>query len=772
MNTLNSQFIFYTFCEFILYINTTTIVGDKMKIYTYIKKYFIDILFVFLFLALTAYVLFLGGTAGLSDNGDYERVMIANNLKFTDPVDTQRFVFIDRFYIDLTGNTPREKTTGIFLLSGSVNLYPSIQHLFVKYGIIMNVLYNIFRDGDIHLFRIEFLGLIYCLLYCIALFILFTSIKMNIVGEIIIKGAIIAVACDAGYLTYFNSFYGEAVQIIAVIFLAAFGLKILTGKKQSNIYIILFFINLILFAWSKFANIPLALFAVLAGLFMLKHKNNRICVLAAGGITIGILLFLLTLVPGWMDRQTTYNSVFFGILRNAEEHDAKKYVYELGLPGYTSELADTNYYSNTGKETRNSIKFKNDFNAVSKIDILLFYIRHTGHLIDKLKISALSSSIVRPVYLSNYGHGKPRITFNRKFELWGRLRKKLPYGSLVWNLSLIMLFSIVMFYRAITLRQKSPYFSLKAIYITIIVSAGTIAALFIPIITNGEGDLAKHMFLFIKLMDILTLSIFSIMIGSIFKVIEGKRANLRKHIFLFTLGAALLPAFFLAFNFRQVFLNENIKHTAKMERGSLIEFGRQNGRDILWRVTDINNEEIKIVSNNIVGYGAFCNDITPNKNNHLKYGSNLWMESCIRRWLNSDFIKCFSKKEKSVIKKANNKVLLSNEYLSLKAGGVCEFYFSHVPELADRGYDKAYYGICSDLVYLPDIKIICRAYRDGISIKKDSPYWLKTPYFNNSSMVRIVDKDGYIYMKDAAADNIGIIAAITLDKEAYLKSNP
>jgi hypothetical protein len=109
-----------------------------------------------------------------------------------------------------------------------------------------------------------------------------------------------------------------------------------------------------------------------------------------------------------------------------------------------------------------------------------------------------------------------------------------------------------------------------------------------------------------------------------------------------------------------------------------------------------------------------------------------------------------------------HKVLLSSGNISLKETGNQELFWSHIPVLSDRDYDNSYAINVYDMVSLPNLKQVASMSRNGMKIKKAVPYWLDTPYYSNDSMLRIVEKDGYIYMKDAITEDIGIVPCIYL----------
>ena len=72
-------------------------------------------------------VLFVGGTIGLSNNGDFSRAMYASSLDYTYTEAHNAFRFIDRYTITLSENSAPENVCKILFGKAGLANYPSIQ---------------------------------------------------------------------------------------------------------------------------------------------------------------------------------------------------------------------------------------------------------------------------------------------------------------------------------------------------------------------------------------------------------------------------------------------------------------------------------------------------------------------------------------------------------------------------------------------------------------------------------------------------------------------
>jgi hypothetical protein len=382
-------------------------------------------------LLIQLYVLFAGGIVGLSDNGDFARVMKPNFISNAVPADDRRFVFVDKYDLEPEGRTIDEKLLNAALKLRDPMTYPSLQHLFIKIAIAANIILNKSDGEDPFVFNIEVQGVLFCVMYAAALTLLLNSLKLkNLWLDMLLKVIAAVVFCDIGYIAYFNSFYGEAPQLILFILTAGLGLRLV--KYNFPIWSIVFFCaSLILFAWIKFANIPVsaAILVITAAPMILskKGKLRKSAVLVSLCISFLLLGYIWGIVPKWMDTHTNYNAVFFGILRDGK--DTRQVLRDMGLPDYMRALAGTNYYVSGVTGITLSERFEKDFSQISKADIALYYLRHPGAFLEELQITAKNSGFVRPPYLSNESTDKTRLYFDNSFSTWSETRKKLPFNT-------------------------------------------------------------------------------------------------------------------------------------------------------------------------------------------------------------------------------------------------------------------------------------------------------------------------------------------------------
>ena len=227
-------------------------------------------------LLLALCILFAGGEIGLSDNGDFSRVMRASSIART--VDDSRFVYISEYRIVLQDRSAAENVFGILFGSEGVNVYPSIQLLFTRVSVVLNLIVNKLSGAPMTTYRLGVLGVLYAVCYAAALELLFRQIHLRRRWmDWGVKLLLLLVLCDGDYLVYFNSFYGEALQIIAFVLVAAAAVRILSRRDCSVWDAVWAALACILYGWSKFANIPPAILLCLALEAILWRRSRSRC---------------------------------------------------------------------------------------------------------------------------------------------------------------------------------------------------------------------------------------------------------------------------------------------------------------------------------------------------------------------------------------------------------------------------------------------------------------------------------------------------------------
>lgn len=719
---------------------------------------------------LMAVVLFVDGGTGLSNNGDFNRVMITNSLAFAESRGV--FAYEDTFRMVFEGSSSAEKLSNLLFSLDPIDSYPSIHMVFVRLSIVGNLALNLLTGQPLDTYHIQVLGLIYLFCYAALLYLLFRSFRLPHIGlDLLFKLGCIFVLCDEGYITYFNSLYSEPVQILAFVSMAVFALRCLTSQGRPGINAAVYFLSCVVYGWSKFINIPVAALCILGvgAVLVLRGEKKRRRQLIGGGLAcIAFLGAVYLILPSWMDYETNYNSVFYGILKDATPEQQSAYLSELGLPQSMAEYADSNYYMARVAPARQSEEFHNAFSRVSKFDLLFFYLRHPGYFLQKLDVAMAHSGFIRPYYLSNLDNTYPRLTFANRFGLWSALRGALPFNT--WWLSLLIITASSLALWAVMVKKSAKPSRLQFILL-LLTLLGSMAYHFImPTVTNGEGDLAKHMFAFVQFIDLLLLFLLACAAFACCGVLSAVRRSGKKPP-LFVRFPALSLALALAVIFGTYpFLNacfptlatgsavspeewnsSNVRWTAGRQdetRTTLvaskrIAFGSWEGRPIYWQVIDHMDGKIVLLASDPVAVCPFSADPAGGD------GSNFWPDCELRAWLNSTFLdNAFTPEERALILTEEHRVLLSGAYSSEAVSGYNDFFAFHVPAWSDRGMADAIALNVTDTVRLPDIALLADISRAGRL--RGETCWMETPYYNNGSMVRILGGDGYFYMRDAS----------------------
>lgn len=664
--------------------------------------------------------LFWGDNIGLSDSGDFGRVFDTCALEGS----SIPYCYQENYRMVLRGENFFSQAAHLLFSLEGVSHYPSIHLVFVRLSEVGNLALNYVTGADPAVYRVSVLGALYCLCMAALLFVLFRSFSLKRPGaDLLIKGAAVLVLCDVGYVAYFNSLYSEPVQVLGLVAMAATGLRCLRLRDHPVREGVWFSLSCVLYGCSKLANLPAAGLCALcmAALLCLRGRGRgRWLPALGGGLAAALFLTVFLAVPGWMERITNYNAIFYGILKDVDEVRQEEYLQDLGLPEEMKVLAGTNYYTEQADLYKENAEWLAAVSEVSQFDLLGFYLSHPGRLLEEQTVAVAHSGAIRPFYLGNLGPQSPRLSFSSRFSLWSALRVRLPLDTW-WFTGLLVLGGVLCLFLLLWRRERASFFLLAVAFL---------GALFyqfvIPIVTNGEGDLAKHMFAFVQLMDLLLL----LLLGGLLHLCCRLRfpALTGAGVVAAALALALLTP--VCAQWRE----EHRGHGGTLESGAYLSLGKT-----VWQVAEMSADRLTLLAADPVEERSFSQE--------GEFGSNFWETSDLRKWLNGEFLDRFSQEERALLLTGENPYVLAQGRRDAAVRGSRDFYCFHVPRFSDRGLESAWTGVTTDTVVLPDIGLIADLSRRGWQIAGD--YWLETPYYSNSSMVRLAAEDGYLYMQDA-----------------------
>lgn len=713
-------------------------------------------------LAVISLTLFSGGGVGLSDNGDYGRVMTTNSLAWA--VDDPRFVYQDTFRMVFQGDSPLEKLTNLLFGLDGIGTYPSIHLVFMRLSLLGNLALNFLTGQELAVYHVQVLGAIYTLCWAGLLFLLFRSFQLKRWwADLPVKLFALFVLCDEGYTAYFNSLYSEPVQMVGLLAMAVFALRCLTGRGRWWLNGLWFLAGCLFYGWGKLANLPVgALCALCLGgaLALLWPRKRRKWALGGAALCAVILAAVYFAVPSWMDEATNYNAVFYGVLKDTTPQQESAFLEDLGLPQELAQYADSNYYTALAGQAREDPVYQQSFPQVGKVDVLLFYLRHPLYFLQKLDVSMAHSGWVRPFYLSNLDDSHPRLSFAGRFGGWSWLRGQLPVNT--WAFTLLAVGAgCLCLWRLLAPGGKKRKAAAALVLLALL---GSLAYQFvIPLVTNGEGDLAKHMFAFVQLIDLLLLLLaacFGRLLCQLPQRLARPSRPLSKKAWVRRLAAPVAAAVLLASLGLSwglpVAARELRAHASRtqLEEDAYVRLGSYQGEPLVWQVISASGGVYTLLAADTVA------DL-PFETSGGTYGDNLWETSSLRQWLNGDFLhQAFTPAEQALLAAEDHRVLLSIDDIDQADSGHNDFFAFHIPAYSDRGAADAWAHTLTDTVSLPDITLLAELSREN---RLAGPAcWMETPYYNNGCMVRVLWTDGSFLMRDAK-DAYGVRPVIYLE---------
>lgn len=671
-------------------------------------------------------VLFAGDGIGLSNNGDFARVMRASSLSFGPRLPAHTYA--NTFVINLSRGSAPENILAILFGTDGLRSYPSVHVLLVRLSVVLNLVLNKLMGWEMGLYHIQVLGVMCSLLYAAGIGFLLSQFRLRRVWQdALVKAAALVVLCDIGYVAYFNSLYGEGLEHIALIWCAAMLVRVL-GRTPTAWDALWCALCAAVYGWAKFFNIPLAILAlaVLEGIVWVRSKKRQ--ALAFGGAAAAFLLAVWAAVPGWMDVETNYNAVFYGVVRNVDRETAEGYLAGLGLSAELADYQDTNYYLPGVLSSLEARGLRDEAESVSKADLLRFYLTHPLRLWEQAKLTALHTGLVRPYYLANHGEGYPLMTYSSRMSLWGAVRDRLAFDTL-WGAFAVTAAAIGTA-AAVWRKQVKPVWLALPLLALL---GGLCYAYLMPVMLNGEGDIAKHMFAYVELTDLLLLAVLAF---SLDRAGRGQQGGLLCPAIGLALAAALavLPLWSAAAGA----MRDSRSHAA-LEPGAYVALGSYEGRSLTWLVVEGGPDSFTLLCADEAASLPFDEG-----------GANDWASSSLRRWLNGQFLSEFAPEELELLIAGDNPVILPDHLRSMAERGGLDFACSHIAVLADRLWERAWQITLTDTVTLPGIELAARLAREGRSLA-GRPWWLETPYCPSATMARYVGADGHIYFGDATA---------------------
>ncbi|AOR23541.1 hypothetical protein [Clostridium taeniosporum] len=445
--------------------------------------------------------LFIYPIIGMADNGEFYKVMNRNDVYY---LHKNTDMFLGYFV----------KNYGIYKYNNEhVNLLISTQSIFIKIAIFLDKLFT--KD---HIFDIRFMAIMFLIIEAIGIYLLIKTLTNklnNYKYKLIITLITILIFCDTGYLAYYNSFYGESVNICCFLFSVGLLIYMIEFNKFTWYNLILFSTSSLLFCGTKQQLAPVGILISLVffiiGIYLKKKKIIRILSFILSIIFIISSVLFYKLLTEDFKYTDIYHSMNRGILLN--ENDPDKILEEFNINPQYSLLQETDFFEEIKLlDPYKESLIKDYYEKISLGQILKYYVIHPTALMKVLKISFSNGYYIRPKVIGNYEKDTNKV-FGAKsyfFGLWSTFKEKIIPHNILFTLLTIgfyLYISISRFLRSI--KNSDKKIQLKEITYFYVFLVG-LSQVVISVIGAGDADLSKHVFMYNMTFDLILIYILSL----------------------------------------------------------------------------------------------------------------------------------------------------------------------------------------------------------------------------------------------------------------------
>ncbi|OSA96196.1 UNVERIFIED_ORG: hypothetical protein B2H93_02540 [Clostridium botulinum] len=456
----------------------------------------------FLVLIIGSLTLFIHPIIGMADNGDFYRVMNKSGAYHLNKNSNE--IFLGYFIKDY----------GIYKYNNDyANLLISTQSIFVKLAIFFDRIFT--KD---YVLDIRFMSVMFLIIEAMGVYFFIKALINKLDSskyKLIITLVTILIFCDTGYLAYYNSFYGESVNICC--FLMSIGLLIymIEFDKFTWYNLIAFGISSFLFFCAKQQLAPvgilIAFIFIIIGIYMTNKRFTKMLAYILAVIFIVSSMVFYKSITGDFKYINIYHSMNRGILLNEDDPDS--ILEDFNISTQYSLLQETDFFEEIKLLDPYEEELIDDYYEKFSLGrILDYYITHPKAFIKVLKISFKNGYSIRPKVIGNYEQSEHK-EFGAKsyfFATWSTFKEKFIPKNMLFTVSTIVIYlylSTSRFLKAIKNNNKKIQFKEITYFYVFLVG---ISQIIISVIGAGDADLSKHVFMYNMAFDLIFIYILSL----------------------------------------------------------------------------------------------------------------------------------------------------------------------------------------------------------------------------------------------------------------------
>lgn len=433
------------------------------------------------------YTLFMKPVIGVADNGDFYRIISQSGLyHLSNNNDDIFFGYFNKYY----GIYKYYNENGMMLLS--------TQAILIRIALFLN---KILKDG--YIFDIKYLAVIYVITMDLAAYFIIKSLIINIKlkkYKFLAVLLFVLIFCDTGYIAYFNSFYGEAVNLSFFLLSIGLLLYIYTFDKLTPKYLILFSIVSLIFIGSKQQLAPIGILycLVLLRLFIITNNKNikRTIKILTSIFLVSSTIFYFSIV-GPFDYINRYHSMTRGVLLN--EANPEEILNEFGINSQYSILAGNIFYKSMPVIDPNDNKLMNEFySKYSFGSILKYYAKNPRAFGKIMSIASENAYSIKPDAMGNYEKSAGK-SFGEKsgfFSLYSNFKSEYLPHNIGFTMFLIVIYFVFAIndYISYWNRKDTKAQLIEEVFLFIFFVGGS--QVLVSVLGAGDADISKHLFMF------------------------------------------------------------------------------------------------------------------------------------------------------------------------------------------------------------------------------------------------------------------------------------
>lgn len=439
-------------------------------------------------LILLIIMLFLPNYLGVADDGSISKIMNAAGVSY---LQSDIEEIYNNYFVRIYSNVLTEYQMANANLSSHI--------IIVKAAVWLDNLFT--RDKY---FDIRFLGMLYGLLYAPALwlFVRQACVRVKRFSEGTVIGVFgVLIFADVSYITYFNSYYPEALWFIAFLYCVGAGLAFQEKKSAGKDFALLVLVmvsGMVLVSSRK----QCAVIGIILSVYLLKLMFVRkhwlwiaACIIAAAFLSFFSLLCMIRLENDF-DERSKFHAMTRGVLFQSD--NPAETLEEFGIDASYEMLTDASSYDYLPFVQAENVEVLQEgfYDKYTITDITAYYVRHPGKMFAMMDVAVKAAFSIRRSYCGNYeiSVGLPKQAKSLFWSGWSTFKENSAPKTIGYVIILIA--GIVLLYgKSYSLRPREDRRSTVVLDTLIMVVFVCISQAVIAIVNSGDAELVQHCFL-------------------------------------------------------------------------------------------------------------------------------------------------------------------------------------------------------------------------------------------------------------------------------------